>query len=77
MRKKLLFGLLFAAMTAGAVKMKPGINIIKQADGTTITVRAYGDEDLSYFLASDGTLLYQEGTNFYIAGVKADQACER
>lgn len=72
MRKKLLFGLLFAAMTAGAVKMKPGINIIKQADGTTITVRAYGDEDLSYFLASDGTLLYQEGTNFYIAGMKAD-----
>ena len=72
MRKKLLFGLLFAAMTAGAVKMKPGINIIKQADGTTITVRAYGDEDLSYFLASDGTQLYQEGTNFYIAGVKAD-----
>ena len=72
MRKKLLFGLLFAAMTAGAVKMKPGINIIKQADGTTITVRAYGDEDLSYFLASDGTLLYQEGTNCYIAGVKAD-----
>ena len=72
MRKKLLFELLFAAMTAGAVKMKPGINIIKQADGTTITVRAYGDEDLSYFLASDGTLLYQEGTNFYIAGVKAD-----
>ena len=72
MRKKLLFGLLFAAMTAGAVKMKPGINIIKQADGTTITVRAYGDEDLSYFLASDGTLLYQKGTNFYIAGVKAD-----
>ena len=72
MRKKLLFGLLFAAMTAGAVKMKPGINIIKQTDGTTITVRAYGDEDLSYFLASDGTLLYQEGTNFYIAGVKAD-----
>ena len=72
MRKKLLFGLLFAAMTAGAVKMKPGINIIKQADVTTITVRAYGDEDLSYFLASDGTLLYQEGTNFYIAGVKAD-----
>ena len=72
MRKKLLFGLLFAAMTAGAVKMKPGINIIKQADGTTITVRAYGDEDLSYFLASDGTLLYQEGTNFYIAGVKAN-----
>ena len=72
MIKKLLFGLLFAAMTAEAVKMKPGINIIKQADGTTITVRAYGDEDLSYFLASDGTLLYQEGTNFYIAGVKAD-----
>ena len=72
MRKKLLTALLFAAITAGAVKMKPGLTTVRQADGTTITVRAYGDEDLSYFVATDGTLLYQEGTAFYIAKVNAD-----
>ena len=72
MKKTLLLGLLLTAMTAGAVKMKPGVNIIRQADDTTLTVRAYGDEDLSYFVASDGTLLYHEGTDFFIASVKAD-----
>ena len=69
MRKILLTALLAAAMTAGAVKMKPGLTTVRQSDGTTITVRAYGDEDLSYFVATDGTLLYQEGTAFYIAKV--------
>lgn len=72
MRKKLLIGLLLMAMTAGAVKMQPGAVKVRQSDGTTITVRAFGDEDLSYFMASDGTLLYQQGTDFYIANVGAD-----
>ena len=72
MRKKLILGLLFAAMTAGAVKMKPGVTLVKQSDGTTIEVRAYGDEDLYYYLASDGTLLYHEGTDFFVASIAAD-----
>ncbi len=72
MRKKLILGLLLAAMTAGAVKMKPGVTLVKQSDGTSISVRAYGDEDLSYFLASDGTLLCQQGTDFFVANVTAD-----
>ena len=72
MRKELLIGLLLTAMSAGAVKMKPGVATIKQSDGTTLTVRAYGDEDLSYFVATDGTLLYQVGTDFYIADVAAN-----
>lgn len=72
MKKLLLAGLLLSAINAGAVKMKPGATVVKQSDGTQITVRAYGDEDLSYFVATDGTLLYQEGTDFYIAKVGAD-----
>lgn len=72
MRKKLLFGLLFAAITAGAVKMKPGLTTVRQADGTTLTVRAYGDEDMNYLVTTDGTLLYQEGNSYYIAKVNPD-----
>ena len=59
MRKGLIIGLLLTTMTAGAVKMQPGFTKVKQSDGTTITVRAFGDEDFSYFMAADGTLLYQ------------------
>lgn len=72
MRKQLLIGLLLAATTAGAVKMKPGVVSITQRDGTILAVRAFGDADLSYYVASDGTLLYLEGTDYYIAEVTAD-----
>ena len=72
MRKGLIIGLLLTAMTAGAVKMQPGFTKVKQSDGTTITVRAFGDEDFSYFMAADGTLLYQKGTDFFIAAIGSD-----
>ena len=72
MRKGLIIGMLLATMSAGAVKMQQGATVVRQSDGTTITVRAFGDEDMSYFMANDGTLLYQDGTNFYIAKVNAN-----
>lgn len=73
MRQYLWAALLLAATsTANAVKMKPGLATIRQSDGTTLSVRAFGDEDFSYFVASDGTLLYHEGTDFYIATVAND-----
>lgn len=72
MRKGFIIGMLLATMSAGAVKMQQGATVVKQSDGTTITVRAFGDEDMSYFMANDGTLLYQTGTNFYIAKVNAN-----
>ncbi len=76
MKKGLIIGLLLTAVSAGAVKMKPGTTIVRQSDGTCITVRAFGDEDMSYFMANDGTLLYQTGTDFYIAKVNADGRLE-
>ena len=56
--------------------MHQGATVVRQSDGTTITVRAFGDEDMSYFMANDGTLLYQDGTNFYIAKVNANGMLE-
>lgn len=76
MKKGLIIGMLLTAMSAGAVKMQQGATVVRQSDGTTITVRAFGDEDMSYFMANDGTLLYQTGTNFYIAKVNANGLLE-
>lgn len=72
MKKLLLTALLFSTLTAGAVKMKQGATAVKQSDGTTITVKAFGDEDFCYFTATDGTLLYQKGTDFFIAKVNGN-----
>jgi len=68
----LIATMLLAAATASAVKMRPGQTTIKQSDGTTLTVKAYGDADFSYFTTTDGTLLYQQGFDFYVAEVADD-----
>lgn len=72
MRKSILAALLAVASTAGAVKVQPGPFTIVQRDGTTLTLRPFGDQDLSYFVASDGTLVCQEGTDYFVATVAAD-----
>lgn len=71
MMKSYLILLLLLAFTATtwAVKMHPGISKIKQSDGTELRVKAFGDEDFCYFTTTDGVLLYQEGTDFYVATV--------
>lgn len=71
-RKLIISGLLLAAMTAGAVKMKPGVASVVQSDGTTLSVMAYGDEDLNYYVTMDGTLLFLKGTDYYVAHVSTD-----
>lgn len=73
MRHNILIAtMLLAAATASAVKMRPGAATIRQSDGTTLTVKAYGDEDFNYFTTADGTLLYQQGFDFYVAEVAGD-----
>lgn len=73
-KMKYLLSLLISACTVmcQAVKMYSGIKTIKQSDGTTITIKGFGNQDLNYFCTTDGVLLYQDGTDFYIAGVEAD-----
>lgn len=72
MKKHILLASLSIALSAGAVKVQPTPFTVTQPDGTTITLRAFGDQDLNYFLASDGTLVCQEGTAYFVADVAED-----
>lgn len=73
MKKTLMMlACLLVAMAMKAVKVEPGRVTITQRDGTTLTVQGYGDEDFNYYVTTDGTLLFQEGTDFFVAQVNAD-----
>lgn len=72
MHKPLIItALLFTLFTlfTHAAKMQPGIVSVRQADGTMLNVKAYGDEDMSYFTTVDGVLLVLDGANYYVARV--------
>ena len=72
MRTKLLVLFLLSATFGWAVKMHPGIHSVRQSDGTSLRVKGYGNHDFSYLTTVDGVLLFQDGTNFYVAAVNAD-----
>lgn len=52
-----------------AVKIKPGPRLMTQSDGTIITIYGYGDENRHYYMTSDNILLYNIGSNFFIAKI--------
>ena len=64
----LLMGCMTTAMS-WAVKADPTPALIKQADGTELTVMTYGDENLHWSVTSDGVLLSHVGYNYYVAKV--------
>ena len=69
--KRILLSLFIACMTIGAWGAKAyhlPVTII-QADGKPLTIVQFGDEDLSYVATTDGVLLFQEGTKYYVASV--------
>ncbi|MBQ0020589.1 MAG: M6 family metalloprotease domain-containing protein [Bacteroidales bacterium] len=70
--KKILISLLMfcaVASTMFAAKASAGYSVVKQKDGTTLTVRLFGDENFSWCQTKDGVILYQEGTDYYVAKV--------
>lgn len=69
--KKLLLSLSIACMTIGAwgAKAYHLPVTVTQSDGLQLTIMQFGDEDESYVATTDGVLLYQEGTAYYIAAV--------
>ncbi len=73
MMKRLLFGLcLFMTVSATwASKVLTGPQIVRQPDGTELTVFAHGDEHFSWYTAKDGALLAHVGTTFYVARIDA------
>ena len=69
--KKLLLSLSIACMTIGAwgTKAYHLPVTVTQSDGQPLTIIQFGDEDMNYVTTTDGVLLYQEGTTYYIATV--------
>ena len=73
--KKILFTLLMLCTVASAMfaaKASSGYSVVKQKDGTTLTVRLLGDENFSWCQTKDGVILYQDGTDYYVAKVHED-----
>ena len=61
----LFFCLSIMALRGYAVPAYPGLVEVKQPDGTSITVRIYGDENFSYVTTSDGYLLKENAVGVY------------
>ena len=71
--KKTLLSIAFALMGVTSIfgaKAKPGITNIIQSDGSQLSIRLNGDENRHWYSTTDGVLLVQVGSNYYIAQVE-------
>ena len=60
------------ALPAGAVRAKVDPVTVTQPDGSTLTLRAIGDERAHFLLASDGALVTEENGTYYFARLQED-----
>lgn len=73
MKKFLLYIFLFSLSSpAWAARVFPGLFNVSQSDGTTLCVKGFGDEDYAYYMTTDNVLLFQQGTDFFIAKIQED-----
>lgn len=72
--KKIFISLIcfLCTIVADAAKMYPNVVTITQKDGTSLRIKGYGNADFNYFTTTDGVLLYQEGTDFFVASINPD-----
>lgn len=63
--------LLSACLSSNAAVAQRDWVKIQQSDGTYLWVQGHGDELLHWYSTKDGVLLYQQGTDFYIAKTEA------
>lgn len=61
-----------ATISTQAAKVWPLPVVVRQSDGTELTIQGFGDEHLSWYTTLDGALLVQKGTDFYVANVDKD-----
>ena len=69
--KKLLLSLclMLTAVASWAVKAYPEPIVVTQSDGSQLTVIGYGDEDFHWYTSSDGVILSQIGSDFFVAAI--------
>lgn len=72
MRYLLLSLFIASSLTSLAVKRHQGVTIVRQSDGTTLSVKGFGNHDFNYFTTTDGVLLCQDGLDFFIAEIDPD-----
>ncbi|MBR1469929.1 MAG: M6 family metalloprotease domain-containing protein [Prevotella sp.] len=65
----LILSLVLTAATSWAAKVYPEPVTVTQSDGTQLTIIGYGDEDFHWYTTTDGVLLAQEGTAFFVAEI--------
>ena len=67
-RNYFLAGAAAFALMAGAVPAKRGIQTVTQPDGTTIEIRAVGDEHMHFLTTADGYLLKKDANGYWNYG---------
>lgn len=73
MRKAfIILCLLTIAVSNYASKVYPFPVVVTQKDGTQLTIIGHGDVDCYWFTTLDGVLLYQDGTDYYVAKVDSE-----
>src|SRR5574344_196825 len=70
-RTKLLLLLAMTPIMMFAAKAYTVPARIVQSDGTSVTVTMHGDENLNYATTADGVILYQSGTDYYVAQISS------
>ena len=71
-RITLSFLIMLLCVAAEAIKLNPMPAVIKQSDGTTLTVIGHGDCNHHWYTTTDGVLLYHQGFDYFVATVGED-----
>lgn len=71
-RLLLSFCMLVIAIGTWAAKAQGEPVVVKQSDGTQLTVIGYGDEDYHWYTTTDGVLLAHVGRSYFVASLDAE-----
>ena len=68
-RTLLLLAFCFATIGLWASRAYPGFVTVQQKDGTELTIKLVGNAEISYNMTTDGVILFQNGTDYYVAAI--------
>ena len=59
----------FLSIPFWAIKVQPGATIVRQSDGTQLTVVGHGNCDVHWYTTTDGVLLSHQGFDYFVARI--------